>query len=362
FLDEDYKNRKNELLTFTLRRVGASGCENKSRAEWGYYFNDYMPVGSYSVTFTAKTLTVSSHTAWWNENENFNAGTGGTEYRGFTATYKFEVRAGTLSLQDEGFNQYGKEGAEPYSVDIADFRFGNYSSFFAPAAGKITFPNAIGRAEAIQSETYWSKCAEEYFDALPRLGFRLNVSYDGNYRASSADWSDLLSEPAVYTVYYRAEMKNYRSSPAAEEEYFHLFRVNLYRATAELSAALRDGDGNEIKVSVSGAPSGASLEVHAVSETAESFQEKLQMLKNAGLQNRASFELVFKQGETPVAPFGSVRVGISVPLALRDEKNLQIALVSGSGIHIVAYKEENGTFFFETDSLGAVCFVTPQKA
>ena len=245
-----------------------------------------------------------------------------------------------------------------------NFRFGNYTSFFAPATGQITFPNAIGRDRAITSGTYWGEeeCAEQYFDALPRIGFRLNISYDGSYRVSSADWGDLLNAPALYTVYYRAEMKNYVATPTNEEAYRHLFRVNVYRTTAELSADLRDENGNEMHVSVSGAPVGASLEAHAVAETAESFREKLQMLKNAGLQNRAGFELVLKEGETAVAPAGSVRVGISVPASLKDEKNLQIALVSGGGIRIFACKEKDGTFFFETDELGTVCFVTPAQS
>lgn len=366
FYDDDFENGSKDLLTFTLLREGESICENEPRSQWNYYFNDYTPVGSYEVTFTVQSLTVSSHTSWWNAEENFNAGAGGTEFRGVTAVYGFEVLPAGIVLQDETLNQYGKEGAEPFQAEISAFRFGNYSDFFAPATEKLTVSGVIGRAEALVSGTYWGTpvAAEQYFDAIPRLMFRLSGADDGVYRPASADWSGVIRECGLYTVYYKAEMKNYSAAPAiVEESYRHYFRVNVYFERVNLSANLRDGSGNEIGVFVEGAQSNALLSAQFVSSESDGFRDKKLALERAGLEVKAVFEITLKEGDEAVSPAGRVRAGISIPASFQGAENLQLALVNGKGeILILSCTETEGKYVFETDELGILCFVTPLKA
>ncbi|MDE6586273.1 MAG: hypothetical protein K2K80_06310 [Clostridia bacterium] len=218
--ESDWRDGVKDIVTFTLYRGNQLICENQPRRNWEQYINQYTPVGSYRVVFTAVSVNVSYHYNWWNggpEGIERNS----VDYEGISNAYTFEVFPGKLQIENSStaareieFNSLG----------------GDFSEFFDI---QPTFPNLIDKKTvAALSNTkyaYWADRADEFYDEAPVLSFHLIRMEDKNayYTADSEEWNDIINIPDKYVVYYKATMKNYASSDDGK------YTVYLYQEVEE---------------------------------------------------------------------------------------------------------------------------------
>jgi len=224
-------NQENDILTFTLSMGDTViGEENMPRSKWGYYINEFMPVGEYQVTFEAKSLMLGSHKHWWNDAEHYNPEDAEIEYQGFTRTFFFKVTAGDLTVKDSEFNAGANPGLNDLAVNVADIETNGYEAFFG-VVGNIECENFIDKVTVEESNTYWSTVADEYFEEAPQVSFNLARMLNAVYMtADNESWSQYISTPSAYTVFYRATMKNYSAYPSMDDSrYDSFFRVRLYQ-------------------------------------------------------------------------------------------------------------------------------------
>lgn len=222
---EDWATGANDLVTFTIMCGDATVCVNRPRSELAYYVNAYMPVGSYSITFRAKRVSLGgSHNEWWNGMAGMDCG---SEYLAITAEFGFQVSAAALDYDDSALNFYLNQTAAPFEVNIASLA-SNFNAFFGVTDGKITF-NAVTNRDAAASETYWATVADSYFGAAPVLKFRLDgVGGDQYYYKTAPEWSEWIDKTGSYTVYYLVSLPNYESVPSGEDANTKYFTVNVY--------------------------------------------------------------------------------------------------------------------------------------
>lgn len=206
-----WQNGSKDIVTFTLMSGDEVICKDQPRSKFAYYVNRYMPVGKYSITFTAKTVSFSAnHTDWWSGVAGANCG---SEYIGTDISFDFEVYAETGDYDDTLLNFNGNDSATPLEVDFAVIN-GDYTNFFAVAAEKVTAAGAISKSDVLASDTYWSTVADDYFDENPYLTLSITAE-NAEYLATSAEkWSELVPQVGTYTFYYQLNMRNYTSQAA----------------------------------------------------------------------------------------------------------------------------------------------------
>ncbi|MDE6274342.1 MAG: hypothetical protein K2L87_04775, partial [Clostridiales bacterium] len=353
-----------DIATFTLartyREVEEIICKDEIRSNWWKYFNDYMPVGKYSITFNVSTVSVTQHTHWWND-EVHGDGTE-TAYGESSHSFTFEVYADTFTIDDSDFNSY--ESVNAYEVNIKALQGGDYSAFFLPSSGATFSPNIITRS-MVQAEgdaNYWAVNADKYFDEEPQMGYNLGSMYNNVYLPESADWSEYIDTPASYKVFYMATMKNYESVPSmSDERYTKFFNVIVYREVSipVLSQTEFVYTGQEITAETSADIPPAERVLYSVSGNRQT---------NAG-NHKATFTLVDRvhykwEGGSSEAdcevPFEIVKAPVTLPTltprvytgsaqkaditALKDHNNLPIfTIIHGDGHSDGSYTEA-GTY------------------
>lgn len=238
--DDDWRFGFNDVVTFTLTRNGTVICEDMPRHYWHQYINEYTPVGSYEVTFTALSVGIHTHKHWWSVSV---ATTCSTEYHGISNSYEFEVTAGKLTLNDEEFNAGANPDLASYEIDF-DSLNGDYSKLFGVIADKISYSPFICSDDVEKSvmteffvsqdpgrKTYWAEHADEYYDYAPVLVYCISrISPGDYYTADSEQWQDIITKPDAYNVYYLAAMKNYDTYPSlAPDRFGYYFKVTLYQ-------------------------------------------------------------------------------------------------------------------------------------
>lgn len=194
-----------DLVTFTLKRNGETLCADQMRNMWGYYFNRYMPAGEYEVIFNVVSLSISSrHNHWWNNQLATNCG---TEFPGFSQSYRFTVSPCPISVNDAAFNAYNSD-LKPFEINFADIK-NNRQPFFEVITA--TFPSAVTRSTVLAgADSYWKTNAETYFDEAPWLTFNLMTMPDNTYYAAdAAAWNTYISGANKYRVFYRSNLRNY---------------------------------------------------------------------------------------------------------------------------------------------------------
>lgn len=226
-------NQEKDILTFTLSKGDEIiGQEDMPRSKWGYYINEYMPVGEYQVTFTAKTLMLGSHRHWWDGVEHSNPEDAEIEYQGFTRTFFFRVTPGDLTINDSEFNAAENGSLPDFDLNIADITANGYEAFFN-VVGNIECANYIDKATVEASNTYWATVADDYFEDAPQISFNLARMLNAVYMtADNEAWGQYITTPSTYTVFYRATMLNYSVYPSMDEtarsRYDKFFRVRVY--------------------------------------------------------------------------------------------------------------------------------------
>lgn len=231
----DWESGDKDVVVFTLYDgEGNIICKDQPRSKFGYYFNDFMPVGAYSVVFTAKDVEFGSggtHKHWWNGNYGGPTAQCSTIYSGVEISFEFEVYEAELEYDDSAFNFYGNSDPTTLYVNLSDIEF-DYAAFFGAASGRLV-SSALTLSSAKNSGTYWGEdgVAEKFFDSSVYMTFKFKGDEgDGYYGESDSVWDNLISRSAVgtYYLYYRIHAKNYVGAPAESQLETKYFRVCVY--------------------------------------------------------------------------------------------------------------------------------------
>ncbi len=224
----------NDIVKFTLTRTYNGGteiiCESEVRSNWVRYFNKYMPVGKYTVTFRVSSVTISDHAHWWDNEIHEEEGNATVRYQGFTRSFPFVVYAGTFSIDDSDFN-VPEGNAAPFRINISELSGGNFTEFFAPARDAVYSP-VITREDVLSdgNYTYWADVAGKYYGEAPEMKFNLARMHNNSYLSVNDRWGDYIYEPSTYTVFYMAEILNYQTLPLmTQDRYNKYFTVIVYR-------------------------------------------------------------------------------------------------------------------------------------
>lgn len=224
--EQAWRTGGKDTVTFTITRNDEIICENQPRLMWEQYINKYTPVGEYTVTFTAATLTVNAHTHWWNgvAGNDFNG-----EYSGISNTYSFEIVAGRLEMNDSAFNAALNPDALGYEVKFNDLGK-DFNKVFDVISDEISYAeNVIMHDEVKKLGRYWANYADMYYDKEPTLGFNLARMFNNTYYAAdSAEWANYIKTPDLYKVFYKATLSNYEFFPSVADKENHYFSVTLY--------------------------------------------------------------------------------------------------------------------------------------
>ncbi len=235
-----------DIVHFSLIRNGSEIiAANMPRSRWSYYINEYMPVGTYTLVFDISTITLGAHYHWWENNGEKHDTVDGMayDYLGFSRTFNFSVTAGTMTMDDSTVNQNGTSAraGQMYEVNVENFADHDYSSMFTPATNGITLSGVVSYDDVKTHGGFWGETAQaHYYDEKPTLMFnfyrmndKMGISGNVYLPAESGEWAQYFEGPSDYTVYYRAQMKNYDTNPVSDsEQYEHFFYVKAYQIVA----------------------------------------------------------------------------------------------------------------------------------
>ena len=242
---EEWLSGEKDALTFSLTRNGEIICSDKPRKDFSYYINAYMPVGTYVITFDIKSVGVAVHNHWWNGERA--TGCGGV-YTGIAQSFTFAVTAADLDYDDSALNFYGDDSKAHYDVNISSLS-GGYHAFFDVAEEYFVSSNAVTKADAKSSATFWGEeqNADKYF-AYSALCFKLE-GQQGDYAYADSDvWRDLLTRPDTYRVYYTLALPNY-NVPNLGDGAHRYFIVDMYEVLPlpELSPPSKSWTGGALE-------------------------------------------------------------------------------------------------------------------